>query len=91
MDRFESDAAYAQVLDRLYLHSNMDRFERRNALTIPPVQEYLHSNMDRFERFIKAYTDVQLDVIYIPIWIDLKAISPLCLSFLVTEFTFQYG
>ena len=53
------------------LHSSMDRFEEKKEEPHPPVIENLHSSMDRFEGLICIYNYI-LNVIYIPVWIDLK-------------------
>ena len=56
-----------------YLHSNMDRFESRSTSLTAAILFHLHSNMDRFEsRIKKTYCKPEM-LIYIPIWIDLKA------------------
>ena len=69
----------------------MDRFER-NHLDAAMMQDvHLHSNMDRFERPIKIKGFLSLIDIYIPIWIDLKAIRIFAVIPLQFQFTFQYG
>ena len=54
-----------------YLHSSMDRFEVTEVQLELIKQNDLHSSMDRFE--VKSATfKTNLQVIYIPVWIDLK-------------------
>ena len=52
----------------------MDRFERGFDLSEYSLTEvHLHSNMDRFESYKKTHKLNKKIIIYIPIWIDLKA------------------
>ena len=50
----------------------------------------LHSSMDRFEVLNYAKIEQEQKKIYIPVWIDLKAVSEIVTSSL-KRFTFQYG
>ena len=63
------------LLDVGYLHSNMDRFESDRPRPRPRSISNLHSNMDRFERVVSIQVNQDVKKIYIPIWIDLKAVS----------------
>ena len=74
MDRFERQVGQFLRISLSNLHSNMDRFERNNIfLILIHCLMYLHSNMDRFERN-RDYITAGAYYIYIPIWIDLKAV-----------------
>ena len=53
----------------------MDRFESIQEIVLSPSYVDLHSNMDRFERFLLSFMRLQWQEIYIPIWIDLKALE----------------
>ena len=72
MDRFERVRGVRERMDKAGLHSNMDRFERLCQCCSDMRYDTLHSNMDRFERMDKPDKATAVNVVYIPIWIDLK-------------------
>ena len=67
----------------------MDRFEAVTGFVAHVGIVNLHSSMDRFEGAdcLNYFTE---NVIYIPVWIDLKSFKPAQVDEKIL-FTFQYG